>query len=257
MTDLICEHTEALSCITLNRPAKHNAFDDALIAALTDAIRAANEHPDTRVLVIKAQGPNFSSGADLAWMKRMSAFTKAQNKADALALAHMMQALFNSEKPTIAAVQGLTMGGGVGLVAACDLAFASMDACFCFSEVKLGLIPAVISPYIMHALGAREAKRWFLTAEKFDAVKAKSLGLVHEVVHEDVVAYALDQATQLAKLPIHALKACKSLVNELNPLMITPEVLEKTATSIAKQRVSSEAQAALQAFLTKSSTRGV
>ena len=169
MSDVLSELQEHVLLITLNRIKKHNAFDDTLLNDLQLILDHAQDNQQVRVIILKSNGRHFSAGADLAWMQRMATFSEEENLADAKRLAHLMYSLYNSKKPTIAMVQGAAMGGGAGLVAACDVAIASHTAHFCFSEVKLGLIPAVISPYVIKAIGARAATSLFMSAELFDA----------------------------------------------------------------------------------------
>ena len=171
--------------MTMNRPELHNAFDDAVISGLTDALKQLDDDPDVRVVTLAASGRSFSSGADLNWMRRMADYSREQNLADAEGLAELMRTLDTLSKPTIALVQGGAYGGGVGLVACCDIAIATGQASFCLPEVRLGLLPAVISPYVVAAIGSRAARRYFLSAETFDAAEAYRLGLVHQVVADD------------------------------------------------------------------------
>jgi methylglutaconyl-CoA hydratase len=167
--------------LTLDRPQLHNAFDDALIAELIKVLALYKAHSQSRLLVLRANGKSFSAGADLNWMQRVAQYTQAENKADAENLAELMSSLYYFPHPTIAVVQGAAFGGGVGLVSCCDIALASDKASFCLSEVKLGLVPAVISPYVIAAIGARQAQRYFLSAERFDAQTAYHLGLVQQL----------------------------------------------------------------------------
>src|SRR3546814_223298 len=173
---------QGVARITLTRAEVHNAFNETLIAELTAALDGAAQDPRVRVVVLAAQGPSFSAGADLNWMRAMAGYSRAENLEDARRLARLMRTLNDMAKPTIALVQGPAYGGGVGLVACCDVAIAVEDAKFCLSEVKLGLIPAVISPYVVATIGESAARRYFLTAETFSSWEAQRLGLVHEVV---------------------------------------------------------------------------
>ncbi|MCC5014103.1 MULTISPECIES: enoyl-CoA hydratase-related protein [unclassified Legionella] len=252
MTDLLSELHDRVFIITLNRPGKHNAFDDNLLAALQQLLDEAISNPQARVILLKANGKHFSAGADLAWMQRMAQFSEEENLQDALVLARVMHTLHISPKPTIAMVQGAAYGGGAGLVAASDLAIASPTARFCFSEVKLGLVPAVISPYVVKAIGERTAKWLFMTAEIFDAEEAKKLQLVqHCVAEEELLAFTVNYAQQIARLAPEAVKACKTLVSQVAARPINEELLQQTATLIAKKRVSAEGQRGLTAFLNK------
>ncbi|AHE67758.1 enoyl-CoA hydratase-related protein [Legionella oakridgensis] len=252
MNDILSEQQGHVLLLTLNRVNKHNAFDDRLLAGLQQRLEEANSNPDVRVIVLKANGRHFSAGADLDWMKRMAEFSEEENVADAEILAKVMYTLHHSPKPTIAVIQGAAFGGGVGLVAACDIAIAAENARFCFSEVKLGLIPAVISPYVIKAIGSRAATWLFMTAETFDAKRAYELQLVQFCVPEDALAdYALTYAQQLSQLAPLAVREAKTLVHQVAGKPIDEALLHKTAFLIAKKRTSAEGQRGLQAFLNK------
>jgi methylglutaconyl-CoA hydratase len=256
VSDLLSELHGHVFIITLNRVSKHNAFDDRLLLALHEALAEAIANPQVRVILLKANGRHFSAGADLAWMQRMAQFSEAENLSDAMILAKVMYTLNQSPKPTIAMVQGAAFGGGVGLVAACDIAIAATAARFCFSEVKLGLIPAVISPYVVQAIGRRAANYLFMTAETFDAEQAKRLQLVqHCVTAEELWPFTLNYAEQLASLAPQAVSACKTLVEQVAGKAIGEELMQQTAVLIAKKRVSSEGQQGLRAFLNKESPK--
>lgn len=241
-----------VATLTMNRPELHNAFDDALIAALTGELRRLEADDSVRVLVLAASGRSFSAGADLSWMRRIADYTREENLADALGLAELMRTLSTLQKPTIAAVQGAAYGGGVGLVACCDAAIASQRAAFCLSEVKLGLIPAVISPYVVEAIGPRAARRYFQSAEVMDAGEAHRLGLVHEVVAEEELAAAVDKLSGalLANGP-RAMTAAKKLVARVASGPIDEAMVRDTAERIAATRASGEGKEGLCAFLEK------
>ena len=246
------EFKESVATIRMNRPDVHNAFDDALIAALTAELRRLDESPETRVIVLAANGKSFSAGADLNWMRRMANYSRDENLRDAMGLATLMRTLDGVTKPTVARVQGAAFGGGVGLVACCDIAIASTEAAFSLSEVRLGLIPSVISPYVIAAIGEREARRYFLTAERFDATEARRIGLVHEVVE----AGALDDAVakivgQLLKGGPQAQAAAKSLIADAGRRPMNDALAAETARRIAAIRVESEGQEGVNAFLEK------
>ena len=238
--------------LTLNRPEVHNAFDDALIAQLTAALLSLEADRRVRAVVLAASGKSFSAGADLAWMQRMAGYSEAENLADARALAGLMSTLDRLAKPTVALVQGAAFGGGVGLVACCDIAIASEAASFSLSEVKLGLIPAVISPYVVAAMGPGAARRFILTAERFSAAQALALGLVHEVVPadrlEETGQKVLDHLTQGGP---RAQADAKDLVLSLAGRPIDRALVEETAERIARIRVGEEAREGLAAFLEK------
>jgi methylglutaconyl-CoA hydratase len=240
-----------VATLTLARAEVHNAFDDVLIVSLTAEIERLGK-ADIRAIVLAAEGRSFSAGADLNWMKRMASYTEAENRRDAGALAELMRALNDCPKPTIARVQGAAFGGGVGLVACCDMAVAADTATFCLSEVKLGLIPAVIAPYVTRAMGARAARRYFLTAEVFGAAEAHRLGLVHEVVPPDALDGALEAL--LAKLLAAGLAAAaesKALIARVAEGEVDAAMIADTAARIARVRVSPEGREGIAAFLDK------
>lgn len=240
-----------VATLTLNRPDRHNAFDDALIAEMTAVLVDLGRRARVRCVVLTGAGKSFSAGADLAWMRSTAGYSEERNLADARAMARLMHTLDGLPKPTIALVNGAAYGGGVGLVACCDIAIATEQAVFSLSEVKLGLIPAVIGPFVVAAVGARAARRYFQTAERFSAVEAKTLGLVHEVVGtpfltaagEKIVAALLDGGPM-------AQAAAKDLVRAVDGRP-PAEVLDDTARRIARLRVSAEGQEGLTAFLEK------
>lgn len=238
--------------LTLNRPELHNAFDDLLIAELTAALRQLAANPAVRVVILAANGKSFSAGADLNWMRRMADYSDAENLADSRALAELMATLNHLSKPTIALVQGAAYGGGVGLVACCDIVIATPRASFCLSEVKLGLIPAVISPYVVAAIGERAARRYVLTAERFDAAEALRLGLVHEIVEEEALrGSAARFCTALLENSPAAISAAKELIFHVGRQPLGPELREETARRIAAIRASDQGREGLGAFLEK------
>ncbi len=240
-----------IAWLTMTRAEVHNAFDDAMIAALTEALEGLGGDPAVRAVVLAAAGKSFSAGADLGWMKRMAGCGQAENLADARALGKLMWTLDRLPKPTIARVQGAAFGGGVGLVACCDIAIGTAAARFMLSEVKLGLLPAVISPYVVKAIGQRAARRFFLTAERFDAEEALRLGLLHQLVAEaDLDAAAGRSLDALLMGGPAALTAAKDLLFAVDrPLDVA--VIEETAQRIATIRASAEGQEGLAAFLEK------
>ncbi|MFL6579290.1 MAG: enoyl-CoA hydratase/isomerase family protein [Burkholderiales bacterium] len=246
------ELNAGVATVRMNRPDVHNAFDDALIAALTGELRRLEQLPAARVVVLAANGQSFSAGADLNWMRRMAGYSHDENLKDALALAGLMRVLDGMKKPTIAKVQGAAFGGGVGLVACCDIAIASTQASFSLSEVRLGLIPSVISPYVIAAIGERAARRYFLTAERFDAAEAKRIGLVHEVV----AGGELDQTVanmigHLLKGGPKALAAAKQLIVDVGRRPMDDHLAMETARRIAAIRVDSEGREGIAAFVEK------
>lgn len=242
-----------VATLTINRPEVHNAFDDAVIAELIQALNAVDENPAARVLVLRSNGKNFSAGADLGWMKRMAKNSHQENIEDAGQLARLMETLNNLSKPTIGLVQGAAYGGAVGLAACCDIVIAEEQSQFCLSEVKIGLIPAVISPYVVRAIGERQSRRYFVTAEVFSARQALEFGLVHEVVASEAL---FDDACarfvgRLSKNSPQAMKAAKDLIFAVSTKPIDSQVIDDTAVRIADIRVSDEGQEGLASFLEK------
>ena len=239
--------------LVINRPEVHNAFDDDVIAQLIDNLETVNQDPEVRVLVLRSNGKNFSAGADLAWMKRMAQNTHQENIEDAGKLARLMEVLNDLAKPTIGLVQGAAYGGAVGLAACCDIVIAAESSQFCLSEVKIGLIPAVISPYVVRAIGERQSRRYFVTAELFSAGQAQEYGLVHEVV---ATPELLDDAcnrflAQLRRNSPQAMHAAKELIFAVSSKVIDQDVIDDTARRIADIRVSDEGQEGLGSFLEK------
>lgn len=252
-TRIVTEKQGPVGILTLNRPEKHNAFDDELIAELTETLRSLEADDSTRVVVLSAAGRSFSAGADLNWMRRMAGYSKEENQRDAMHLAALMRTLAHLRKPTIARVQGPAYGGGVGLVACCDIAVASHEASFALSEAKLGLVPAVISPYVVAAIGERAAQRYFLTGERFTAAEAWRLGLVHELARDNG---EIDQAVGeivdalLACGPV-AQREAKDLIRAVANRPVTGELIQDTAERIARIRSSPEGREGVASFLEK------
>jgi methylglutaconyl-CoA hydratase len=253
VTDALQTHRQgAVARVRLHRPALHNAFDAELIAAMTDALTLLARDEGVRVVVLEGSGASFSAGADLNWMRGMAAAAERENRDDALALARLMRALDELPKPTIARVQGAAFGGGVGLVACCDIAIGAEDAKFGLTEARLGLLPAVISPYVIAAIGARHARRYFASAEVFDAAQARRIGLLHEVVAADGLDAAVDrQVALLLKAGPVASAQAKSLVRDVAGLRDRDAIDAANADLIARLRVSPEGQEGLSAFLDK------
>jgi methylglutaconyl-CoA hydratase len=242
--------------LRLNRPELHNAFDAMLIAALTGALEAVADDDSVRVVVLEGEGLSFSAGADLNWMRGMAAASEEENRTDALALARLMRLLDELPRPTIARVQGAAFGGGVGLVACCDIAIASADAKFGLTESKLGLLPAVISPYVIDAIGPRQARRWFATAETFDAATALHVGLLHQVVAADALDAAVHRQVELLlKAGPRASAQAKSLVRRVAFERDRDRLDHDNAALIARLRVGDEGQEGLGAFLDKRKPR--
>ena len=248
---LVVETTNGVATLTLNRPEVHNAFDETLIGNLTDAFNAASSDAGVRAVVLRANGKSFSAGADLNWMKRMAGFSEAENLSDAKRLAELLRVIDTCPKPTIARVHGHAFAGATGLIACCDLAVAVTEAEFAVTEVRLGLIPAVISPYLIRAMGARQARRWFLTAERFSAEQAQAMNLIHEVVSTDELDPCVDHwLDAIRKAGPHALAAAKQLVRAVAPM---PEaaLIEDTAKRIAAIRAGAEGREGVASFLEK------
>ena len=241
-----------VATITLNRPQLRNAFNEDAIADLTMAFDEVSQDAGVRVIVLAANGPAFCAGADLNWMKKMAGYTAAENEADALRLADMLRTIYFSPKPVVARVQGDCYAGGMGLVAACDIVVASEGVQFCLSEVKLGLIPATISPYVIQAMGEQASRRYFLTAERFDAREAHRLGLAHEVVPFEQLDASVDAIVQalVANSP-NAVREAKKLVRDIAGLPIDDVLLADTAGRIAAIRASGEGREGVASFLEK------
>lgn len=252
MTAILTRHDGAVARLTLNRPERHNAFDDALIGELTVALECLGADAAVHVVVLDAAGESFSAGADLHWMRRMATQDEAANLADARALARLMQTLDGLPQPVIAQVQGAAYGGGVGLVACCDVVIAADSARFCLSETRLGLIPAVIAPYVVAAIGARQARRWCASAEAFDAATALGLGLVHEVVAPERLAARVDAVlATLAGNGPQAMREAKRLVRDVSARPVDAALIDDTARRIARIRASPEGREGVSAFLDK------
>jgi methylglutaconyl-CoA hydratase len=250
--NLLVEYENHVARVTLNRSEVRNAFNDKLIDEITQTFKDLGQQDDVRCIVLAASGSAFCAGADLNWMRSMADYTREQNLADASRLAAMMQTIYESPKPTIARIQGDVYAGGTGLVAACDIAVSVDTANYCLSEVKLGLLPSTISPYVVRAMGARAAHRYFLTAERFSAAEALRIGFVHAVVSADALDAKVAELTMaLVNAAPEAVKACKKLVQQVAGKDITPELVHMTVASIADVRVSAEGREGLQSFLQK------
>lgn len=245
-------HSGMVASIWLNRPEVRNAFNELAIAEIAHAFRALDLERGVRVIVLAARGSAFCAGADLNWMKKMAGYSDDENLADAAALADMLHAIHRCSKPTIARVQGDCYAGGMGLVAACDMAVASESAGFCLSEVRLGLIPSTISPYVLRAIGERAARRYFLTAERFTAQQATDLGLVTELASDATLDQILEGLVQalLACSP-HAVSEAKRLIVDVAGQDIDGKLITETVRRIADIRASTEGREGVQAFLTK------
>lgn len=242
-----------VATVTLTRADMRNAFNDEVIADLTLAFTELGQQAQVRAIVLAAEGKAFCAGADLNWMRRMADYTRDENLADAGKLAGMLRVIYECPKPTIARIQGDVYAGGMGLVAVCDMAVSVETAGFCLSEVKLGLIPATISPYVIRAMGPRAAHRYFLTAERFDAVEALRIGFVHRVVADESALDAkVAELTQaLCSASPNAVRLCKKLVQDVAERPIDAALIEQTVAGIADVRASEEGREGVQSFLQK------
>lgn len=244
--------TDKVATVTLNRPDVRNAFNEHMINELSVAFHALGRNEQVRAIVLAANGPAFCAGADLNWMKKMAGYSHEENEADAMQLAQMLRTIYLCPKPVVAKVQGDCYAGGMGLVAACDIAVAVQEANFCLSEVKLGLIPATISPYVIKAMGENAARRYFLTAERFTAQEAHRIGFVHEVVAADTLDAKVGEVlkTLVTNSP-NAVKEAKALVREVAHRTVDDALLADTALRIAHIRASGEGREGVQSFLEK------
>jgi len=252
MNNLKIDLCAAHATITLSRPEVRNAFNDDVIAELTQAFTQLGQDSQVRAIVLAAEGPAFCAGADLNWMRRMADYTHAENLADAGQLAEMLRVIYTCPKPTVARIQGDVYAGGMGLVAACDMAVSVDTANYCLSEVKLGLYPATISPYVIRAMGPRAAHRYFLTAERFDAAEALRIGFVHAVVSADQLDSQVNTILQaLTSASPNAVKQCKTLLHDVAGQDINATLIAHTVQGIANIRASSEGKEGVQSFLQK------
>ncbi|HAL37694.1 MAG TPA: enoyl-CoA hydratase [Polaromonas sp.] len=243
---------DGVATLVLSRPGVRNAFNDEVIAEFIQAFGELGTGEDVRCVVLAAEGVAFCAGADLNWMRRMADYTHAENLADAAQLAEMLRVIYECPKPTVARIQGDVYAGGMGLVAVCDMAVSVDTANFCLSEVKLGLIPATISPYVIRAMGARAAHRYFLTAERFDAQEAHRIGFIHSVVTADALDAKVAEITQaLVSASPAAVKACKQLVQDVAGRDISADLMARTVKGIADIRSSEQGKEGVQSFLQK------
>ena len=252
MTSITISHIGHCATVTLNRPEVRNAFNDEVIAELTRAFTELGRDPQVRAIVLAAEGPAFCAGADLNWMRRMADYSHDENLADAAQLAEMLRVIDTCPKPTVARIQGDVVAGGMGLVAACDMAVSVDTANYSLSEVKLGLVPATISPYVIRAMGARAAHRYFLTAERFDAAEALRIGFVHAVVPVEQLDEQVAEITQaLVNASPNAVKECKTLLHDVAGKDIDAALIAHTVQGIAGIRASTEGKEGVQSFLQK------
>ncbi|WP_166267573.1 enoyl-CoA hydratase-related protein [Marinobacter caseinilyticus] len=250
---LLNRRANGVTDVVLNRPDKRNAFDDVIIQQLIAALEEVDADNNTHIVILRSEGKHFSAGADLGWMRRMADNSRQENLNDSRELARLMNVLNHLSKPVIGLVQGAAFGGAVGLAACCDIVLATETSSFCLSEVKLGLIPAVISPYVVRAIGERQARRYFITAEVFTARQAQQFGLVHDVCDNlSAMERRCDELLlQLALNGPEAMKAAKDLVFAVSQKVIGKDVIDDTAQRIADIRVGAEGQEGLSAFLNK------
>lgn len=251
MPSILIDHRDSLLRLTLNRPEVRNAFDEEVIAGLTAAVAGAANDPDLRAVVLAGAGPVFCAGADLAWMSKAIAYTQRENLSDAEDLARMLERLDTLPVPVVGRIQGAALGGGVGLAAVCDIVVAAEDAVFALTEVKLGLLPAVIAPYVIRKIGVSAVRELFLTGVRFSAERAREIGLVHEVVPAAQLDEAVERRVRdvLSSGP-RAVAAAKALIRAISGANPT-DVIGLTTSTIAAQRVSAEGQEGMLAFLEK------
>lgn len=243
---------ERVATVMLNRPDVRNAFNETMIAEITQAFRELGGNADVRAIVLAADGPAFCAGADLNWMKKMAGYTHEENRADAAQLAEMLRSIYACPKPVVAKIQGDCYAGGMGLAAACDIAVAIETSHFCLSEVKLGLIPATISPYVIKAMGENAARRYFLTAERFSASEAHRIGFVHEVVAAEALdSTVADIVKALVSNSPNAVKQAKRLVQDVAGAPLNDTLIADTAERIADIRSSEEGKEGVRSFLEK------
>lgn len=249
---LVSRDDRGVVTVTLNRPQLHNAFDEALIQKLIETFKNVARDEGCRAMVLAGAGKSFSAGGDLNWMRRMAGYSYAENLADAGELARLMRTLDRVPKPTIARIHGSVFAGGLGLVACCDIAVAEQDTIFCVSEARLGLVPSVISPYLIRAIGARMARRYFQTAERFSAAEAHRIGLVHEVVPAAALDAKVESIVSALLEGGPSSQACsKRLISEVTDRPIEQPVIDITARTISEARASDEAREGLASFFEK------
>jgi methylglutaconyl-CoA hydratase len=252
MTTLDIQIQGRVARVFLNRPEVRNAFNDSVITELAETVTRLGNDPGLRAIVLGGHGKAFCAGADLNWMKSMAGYGWEDNRADATRLAEMLWAVYACPLPVVGRLQGDCYAGGMGLAACCDVLIAAEGMHFCLSEARLGLLPATISPYVMRAMGEQAARRYFVTAERFSAAQAQTMGFVHEVVAADALDAKVDEITALlvANGPA-AVKACKRLVQDFAGREITQDLRADTARRIADIRASDEGREGVQAFLNK------
>ena len=251
---LITRPHEAVCLLTLNRPEKRNALDKSLIQEWMKALQEMTNDQSIRVVMFNGNGEHFCAGADMAWMQKMAQCSSSENVEDALELAHLLKTIYHFPKPTIGLIHGAAMGGGLGVIACCDMVLAAPNSVFCFSETKIGLTPSVISPYILSVIGERLARYYFLTAEKFNSEIAKELKLVQQIAPiEKLFDNGLTLAKNLLNNSPHALSEVKKLIQRVSRPMISDDIIQMTAEHLAFMRASPDAREGLKAFLEKRS----
>ena len=249
---LLVTVADKVATVTLNRPDLRNAFNEGAIAELARVFDELGRNDAVRAIVLAANGPSFCAGADLNWMKKMAGYSHDENEADAMRLADMLRTIYLCPQPFVARVQGDCYAGGMGLVAACDIVVASETAGSCLSEVKLGLIPATISPYVIKAMGEQAARRYFITAERFDAAEAQRIGVAHAVVAPEALdATVAGIVKALVNNSPHAVRQAKTLVREIVGQPVDDALLRDTAGRIAAIRASTEGREGVASFLEK------
>ncbi len=249
---LLVQQENRVATITLNRPDVRNAFNETTIAEITQVFRDIGKDAEVRAIVLTGNGPAFCAGADLNWMKKMAGYTHDENRADAAQLAEMLRTIYACPKPVVAKIQGDCYAGGMGLVAACDIAVAVETANFCLSEVKLGLIPATISPYVIKAMGENAARRYFLTAERFSAQEAQRIGFLHAVCSVDALDAGIGEIVKaLVSNSPNAVKEAKRLVQDVAGMPLSDALIADTAERIADIRSSEEGKEGVRSFLEK------
>ncbi len=249
---LLLQQERGVATVSLNRPEVRNAFNETTIAELTQVFHTLAGDSSVRVIVLAAHGAAFCAGGDLNWMQKMAGYSHAENSADAMQLATMLRTIYLCPQPVVAKVQGDCYAGGMGLAAACDIVVAAEDAHFCLSEVKLGLIPATISPYVIKAMGENAARRYFLTAERFSASEAHRIGFVHELSSADELdAKVAAIVKSLASNSPHAVQQAKCLVRDIVGRPVSDALLADTAERIAQIRASEQGREGVRSFLEK------
>lgn len=250
--ELLIKQEQGITTISLNRPAKRNALHGGLIRALLDAIKIIANDSTSRILMIRGAGEYFCAGADIDWMQKIALAPYEENRHDAAVLAELMYELYHFPKPTLVLAHGAAMGGGLGLLAVCDIALASHNTQFSFSEVKLGLAPSVISPYVLAAIGERQARYYFMTGVRFDAEEAQRIGLIHRLVAEkDLLIEGTKLADTLAQNSLDTLQEIKQLIRKVGGETISKDISHFTADHLARLRASAQGQEGLNAFIEK------